>query len=413
MKTRFLALATALALTACGGGGTVPYGSSTPTPHPTTGPVSQPQYAKMSLTWKVAPAGTTVTAPTGNRPQYVSPNATQVEVKVNSVNGGAAPSWVTADATTQLVFSGANANCSVSSGTATCNIQVAAPPGNVNYTFSVLDSSNDVLATFTANFTITQGSNNPLAVTLGGVVQSVTVTGPALAANTSQTAAAVTVAAFDASGAEIVGSADYNNPITLTLNDAAGQTKLHLNGGSAATSVTVTSPGDAVTLDYTGQAVNNPTITASGTGISGGGTLTSTVSDVAFSGTTDDTAAHGGVAGDSNWGQQTLFFSQASGSQVVTGSEAGFTNAPYSQQFDLQLDPGCSGIATASASPATAFTITATGVGVCKARLKEHGTGYPITQHTANTAGSETHDGTFWISVTSATITVNSKPHTH
>ncbi len=413
MKTRFLALATALALTACGGGGSVPSGSPTPTPRPTSGPVSQPQYAKMTLSWKVAPTGTTVTAPTGNRPQYVSPNATKVQVVVNSVNGGAPPSWVTANTTTSLVFSGGNQNCSVSAGTATCTIQVAAPPGSVNYTFSVLDDSNDVLATFTANFTIGQGTNNTLAVTLGGVVKTVTVSAPTLAANTSQSGAAVTVSAFDASGAEIVGSADFNNPVTLTSNDSSGQTQLHLNGGTASSAVVMNNPGDAVTIDYTGQAINNFSIGASGSGISGGGVVSSTVNDVAFSGTTVDDAAHGGLNSDTNWGQQTVFFAQPSGSQTVTGSETGFTNAPFNQQFDIVLDSGCSGIATASASPATSFTITATGVGVCKARLKEHGTGYPISQHTANVAGSQTHDGTFWISVTSASITVNSKPHTH
>ncbi len=183
-------------------------------------------------------------------------------------------------------------------------------------------------------------------------------------------------------------------------------------------SVVTSNPADVVKLTYTGQAANNFTISASGSGISGSGTISVNDNDITFTGTTNDDAAHGGLSTDPNWGQQTLFFTATSGSQNVTGAETGFTNAPYSQQFDLVAGNGTGntcgtggGIATFSAGPATTFTITAHGVGICSVRLEEHGTGYPITQHTANVSGSATHDGTFWISVTSANVTVNGSRH--
>jgi hypothetical protein len=179
----------------------------------------------------------------------------------------------------------------------------------------------------------------------------------------------------------------------------------------------VNSPGDLVKLQYNGQAVNSFTITASGTGLSGGGTITSTVNDITLSSTTLDDAAHGGLSTDPNWGQQTIFFATNSGTQNVTGDEVGFTGGIYNKTFIA--DPGTT-VSTAGGTCGTGpsavaivmgtsptFTIAAQHVGVCSIRLKESGTGYPITQHTANVSGSPTHDGTFWVSVTSASIGVN------
>jgi hypothetical protein len=250
----------------------------------------------------------------------------------------------------------------------------------------------------------------------------VSVSGAALTANTPVTAGeTLVVTAYDADGNQIVNgstSANYANPITLTDNDTTGQTQLTVNGHPASSSVVMGSPSDVVKLTYTGQAINAFTITASGTGFSGSGTISVNVNDITFTGTTNDDAAHGGLSTDPNWGQQTLFFTTTSGTQNVTGAELGWTNAPYNQQFDLVPGNGTGntcgtggGIATFSASPATTFTITAQGVGICSVRLEEHGTGYPITDHAANTAGSPTHDGTFWISVTSADVTVTGTRH--
>jgi hypothetical protein len=414
MKSRALAIAALFLLAGCGGGGSSPATSPAPTPN-------NPQQSGTPQT-----VNFTVSFPIGAKPssskrapQYVSPNSTQIRVQVNSVNGGAPPAWVPADVTTPLTFGGGSPNCSVSGGTATCTIPAAAPPGTVNYTVSAEDAVPHVLARHTQNVTIVQGTNNTPTITLNGVVATVNVSLPALTANTSQSGAAVTWSALDASGAQIVGGATFDNTVTLTDGDATGQTQLHVNGGAGSSSVQVTKPGDTVTMDYTGQADNPFSVTASGTGITGSGSVTPTVFDVTFTGTTLDDPAHGGINTDANWSEPTLFFSQPSGSQNVTGAEVGWTNAPYSQQYDL--DPGngtggtCGtggGIATFSASPATTFTITATGVGVCKVRLKEHGTGYPITTHPAPANATDTtHDGTFWISVTSATFTVNGKRH--
>ncbi len=171
-------------------------------------------------------------------------------------------------------------------------------------------------------------------------------------------------------------------------------------------------------LDYTGQADNPFSLTASGTGISGTSSTTPAVDDVTFTGTTLDSAAYGGLSSDTNYSEPTLFFTQASGSQNVTGAEVGWTNSPYSQAFTLSTGPSTApwcafygnNIATFSAGPATTFTVTAKGVGVCKVRLEESGTGYPITTHPAPSGSTDTtHDGTFWISVTVSDVGVNGR----
>ena len=409
MKSRALALAALFVVAGCGGGG----GGATAPQTPITPSNDQKVTTNLIIQF---PLGVTPASAKARRPQYVSPNSTQIRVQVNTVNSAAPPSWVASDVTTPLVY-GAGGNCTVSAGTATCTIPIAAPPGVVNYTITAEDAVPNALARKTQDVTIVQGTTNTPTVTLLGVVKTVSVVGPTLTANTSQTGASLTVSALDASGAQIVGTANFESAITLTDNDATGTTKLHLNGGGALSAVVTTKPGDAITIDYSGQATNSFTISASGTGITGGGTITANVFDVTFTGTTLDDTAHGGLASDVNWSEPTVFFSQASGSLAVSGAEVGFTNAPFSQQFDLDAGNGTGntcgtggGIATFSASPATTFTITATGVGVCKVRLKEHGTGYPITSHPAPGSSTDTtHDGTFWVSVTSAGFTVNGK----
>ena len=409
----FTFVASATLLAACGGGGGSS-SSSAPTALPTSAPQAF-QRAKLVITFPVGHH----TSSNRKSPQYISPSTTEMVVVVNTVNGGTPPGGAPISETTALTV---GANCTISGGTETCTLSVIAPPGSVNYTFNATDGTT-VLSTLTTTIVNTIATNNLPSITLQGIVAgTVSVGGAALTANTPVTGGeTVTVVAYDPDGNQIVNgstSANYNNPITLTDNDATGQTKLTVNGGAASSSVVTSNPSDVVKLTYTGQAANAFTITASGSGFSGSGTISVNVNDITFTGTTNDDAAHGGLSSDPNWGQQTVFFTTTSGTQNVTGAELGWTNAPYNQQFDLVPGNGTGntcgtggGIATFSANPATTFTITAHGTGICSVRLKEHGTGYPITDHTANTAGNPTHDGTFWISVTSADVTVSGNRH--
>jgi hypothetical protein len=406
MKSRAFAVAALLVAAGCGGGGS----GAPQTPavaQPTSTPSSLQQTAKLVLT---IPLGAKPSS-TKRNPQYVSTNSTQITVAVNTVNGAPPPSWVRASTVTNLVI---GSNCTVSGGTETCTIPVAAPPGTVNYTFTVSDNSNNPLATFTGDESITQGQTNPLSVKLKGIPWVVNVSGAALAANTVPpgNAETLTVNVLDASGALIVSPGNYNTTVTLTDNDASGVTSLSVNGSAGAATVVVNAPSDVVTLNYNGQAVNAFTVTATGTGVQpgGGGTVGASALDVTFTGTTLDDTAHGGLNTDPNWGQDTVFFAQASGLQVIGPAELGWTNAPYGKNYDVQLSGGCAGVASITGGPATSFTVTALGsAGICSGRFTEHGTGYPLTNHPNNASGSATHDGTFWISVTSSSVGVTGR----
>ncbi len=402
MKLRALALVAAVSLAACSGGAGAP-SNTPPIPAPTVTPGGTNPTAALTLSFQPNASHSS----TGKKPAYVSPSSTQITVAVNTVNGGAPPSWVTTPVTTALTV---GTNCTLSGGTETCTVSVPAPVGTVNYTFAVGDGTN-VLSTWTGDQTVVQGIANSFGVTLRGNAATVTVSGSALAANANIGSETLTVHAFDTDSNLIVSPGAYNHPITLTDDDATGVTTLSVNGGTGASSVVVSSPADVVTLNYNGQAVNGFSIAASGTGITGGGTISSTVDDVTFpSGTTLDDAGHGGLVTDPNWGQQTVFFAQGSGTQVITAAELGFTNSPYNRSFDVSLSAGCTSgnIGSVSAGPATSFTITASGSpGICSGRLTEHGTGYPLTGHPASSSGNATQDGTFWISVTTSSFGVN------
>jgi len=403
-----LGLASVLALAACGGGGSSP---NTVTP---VIPVAQGKLVTPQFTI-VIPAKKSSAK---RRPEFVSTGTASITITLTSV-GGNTPTVTPTSVTTNISGASCSSGCTVGGP--------PSPPGQADaYTLVTFDGNGGAgnqLDTGSVTFTPTVGINNAASLTMHGIPVTVTVSGSTLVADVALGSESLTVDAYDADSNLIVGTASYSNPITLTDNDATGITSL---GGSA--SVVVTGPTTAVSLNYNGQAVNNFTITASGTGISGGGTIASTVYDVTFTaGTTNDDAANGGLATDANWGQQTVFLGQAAiasfarsrdargvaaarfpqaSMQVVTAAEAGFTDAPYSQQFTVTPDAGCASVASVSPNPGpnTSFTITQLGAGLCHMKLAESGTGYPITQHAANVLGSPTHDGTFWVSVCSTIV---------
>jgi hypothetical protein len=110
--------------------------------------------------------------------------------------------------------------------------------------------------------------NQPFTVTasVGGVVAKIAVTATGLATLTVGTAATLglTVTAQDADGNTIIGAAPFASPVTLTDSDTSGATSLA--PGS------VTAPGTAVTLTYTGAtlSVSSITIGATAAGVSAG-----------------------------------------------------------------------------------------------------------------------------------------------
>ena len=273
MNTRAVAFGSVLLLVAsgiaaCSGGGGG--GSSTPITAPTTSPLE-------------GPTGTlTLTIPRNTdsahrSPLFVSPNSAFIVVTVKTVNGQPpTTTQVPVNPTTTALSTAAGGNCVVAPAGETCTIKIPAPTGTVVYQFDLLDAANHKLATNTVTFTILAGSTNPnLSAQLDGIVATVTVTGPHLNPGTSFSGP-ITVQAFDASGALIVGNAPYAFSFTLTDNDGTTHTSLTDNGVTGKT-ITDVSPNDVVILNYDGSNIPSFSITVTTVNgpqpISGGGNV--------------------------------------------------------------------------------------------------------------------------------------------
>jgi hypothetical protein len=415
MNSRALAVAALFLLAGCGGGG----GGVAPTTTPVVPGHPSLQQATLKITFPVNPG----TASSARSPQYVSPNSNSIKITVNSIDNGntTIPSWVTPNPyTATLTTTGGSPNCTVSGGTETCTVaNVPAPPGVTNYTFGVYastDGSGTALATATVNETVVQGVLNTFSVTLDGVATALAtnVTTTALTANSPLTQNDI-VQVKDPSGARIVGTAPFDGgaTVTVTNNDTSGQTSLVAGtGGGSATSCTgnactLSHGADTVNFVYTGRAVSGTgsppvdsfTITVTS---SAAPTQTANVSitdlPITYDVTTLDDTAHGGLAGDPNYNQPTMFFAATGNSAGFNAAELGWSNAPYSQTFSTAFEAascgsGASAVATITPSTGTSFTVTSQNPGICKLTVSD-GVG---------------QSKILWISVTTSNFNVNGR----
>ncbi len=258
MNTRAVAFGSALlfvasGIAACSGGGG---GASAPVTAPTTTPLS-------GLTGTLTLTVPRNTDAAHRSPRFVSPNAAFIVTTVKTVNGQPpTTTQVPVNPTTTALSTGAGGNCVASPSGEVCTVTIPAPTGTVVYQFDLLDSASPPhkLATITVTFQILPGSTNPnLQAQLDGIVASVTVNAPHLQPGTSFSGP-VTVNAFDASGALIVGNAPFANPFTLTDNDGTTHTSLTDNATTGKT-ITDGSPNDVVILNYDGANIPSFTIT--------------------------------------------------------------------------------------------------------------------------------------------------------
>lgn len=194
-------------------------------------------------------------------PRFVSPNSAFLRTTVKTVNGQPpTTTQVPVNPTTTALSTAPGGNCTAVPAGETCTVTIPAPTGTVVYQFDLLDSSNNVLATNTVTFTIQAGSSNPaLAAQLDGVVASVTITAPHLQPGVPFSGT-ITVNAFDASGAQIVGSAPFSIAFILTDTDSSPHTSL-TDGSQTGKTITDGSPNDNVILNYDGSNIPSFTIT--------------------------------------------------------------------------------------------------------------------------------------------------------
>jgi hypothetical protein len=251
----------AIAIAGCGGGGgSTP--SSAPLPAPSASPASgSGSQAKASgtasFTIRIPVAGASSSSASRKRPAYVSPNTASVTFAV----GGTVTNTVNIQAGV--------APCGApSGGTFTCTAQANVPAGQqtiVVTTYSATNGGGSVLSTNSVVQTIIAGANNPITLSLNGVVNALALV---LSTNTvasgSTASVTATLDATDASTATIVGPGsliDTNgNAVvpTLTNSDTSGEFVATENGAGT-TSITWT-------IAYNGtSAVPSATFGISGT----------------------------------------------------------------------------------------------------------------------------------------------------
>ena len=387
MNMRAVAVASLVILAGCGGG------SSTPAPVgpvPSPVPTASPAPGTARLTIGVPRSGSSL-----QRAPRAATTAAFLKVTILSIDGQPPTATQVNPAQnpqTIALSTAAGGNCSTSPGGETCTVTILAPPGTVTYQFDVLDANSNVLATTTATYTITPGTTPNLSTAVKGIVASVTVTTPTLAAGTPFSGP-ITVQAFDAGGTLIVGSTPYANPFTLTDNDPTGATSI-TDGTMTGPTITVGAPGDAVNLTYTGTADDPFTLTIAIPGKPATTVNVQTTNQaVTLSGTTNDTLK----PSDPNYNQPTLFFTTIPSTQQFSAAQPGWGFPGHA--FAVALDAatcgsGAAAVVTVTPVNSATFSVTSKNAGICKGTVTGGPPANPLT-------------ATIWFSVSPSQIIVN------
>jgi hypothetical protein len=198
-------------------------------------------------------------------PNYIS--ASTQSMVIAQVSGSTTTTLATAN------LAPSSPGCSVTSGgTTQCTVSFITTAGSDTFKMSMYDQPNgkgNLLSTGeTPAETITAGQANTVNVTLDGVPASLSVVLGAgtLPVGTASTTS-LTVVAEDADDNVIVGPGGFSSAISLAITGDTYKT-LSVTYGQGQSSIT--SPGQAATLAYTGASNVGSTITASTTGATSG-----------------------------------------------------------------------------------------------------------------------------------------------
>jgi len=251
------ALAAVVLLYGCGGGGGG--GGSSNVPPPVVTPAPPPAAAAVNFTILV-PRATTAFR---RRPAYVSTLTQSVRLTVN----GGTP--VVAN-----VNSG-SPNCTDGASGRSCTVHAQATAGQATVVVQLYgqpDAQGPVLSQGTTSAALVAGANNAVSLTLNGVVARIVLAlGTASPPQGTPATIPLTVTAYDAAGAAIVGD-PFASPIALTDSDTSGATSI--------SKTVIASPSDAanLTVSYNGAAVGSATIGASASGVAASNVTPATLS---------------------------------------------------------------------------------------------------------------------------------------
>lgn len=242
------AIAAAL-LGACSGGGSLPSGSVVNSPG--GGPTQSPT--------KLVNVKVTVTIPPGNkiRPNYVSVNTQSLVIQLESVNGGGVSGVKPTTMNTVVHARG----CAAARGGLVCSATASGSPGHDVFsvtTYAGQNATGSVLSVGTVQAKIGAGGGgvpigNALSLTLDGVIASLELeVSPSGGKRGDPIDAQVTLDAFDATGAQIVGPSDYLSAVQLAIQGGTDKAFALHAGGKSGSNLTIEKPTPKITLSYDG-----------------------------------------------------------------------------------------------------------------------------------------------------------------
>jgi hypothetical protein len=241
----------AFLVTACGGGGTFPYGSVVNSPG--GGPTQPPT--------QLVDVHVVVTVPQRRqaprlRPDYISVNTQSLVIELSSVNGNG----VTGVNPTTINTIARAHGCQEQGKQLICSATASGSPGDDVFavtTYAGTNATGAVLSVGPVSAEIGSNSrvqiDNKLSLALEGVIASLKLSlSPNGAKRGKAVNSAATLLAFDATGAQIVGPSRFTTPITLaTEGDTDKAFTLHAAGKSGS-SLTIVKPTSDITLSYDG-----------------------------------------------------------------------------------------------------------------------------------------------------------------
>jgi hypothetical protein len=254
-------LVMAVALASCGGSPNTPNGANVGSPGGTIPPPTQLISARLTVTL-VRPQRL-------ERADYLSPNTQSISVGLASVNGVG----VNGVSATVVNTYGSAPRCTRTGLDITCWATIDAAAGrdvfNVT-TYQWPNATGSILSAGTVEAAIGSGGGqvhltNALSLSVGGVIAKLSLAlSERSVARGKPASVTVTLRAFDASGADIVGASPFVSPITLTIEgDDLGAFRLH-DGTQAGASLSIPRPPQHLTLAYDGnKQAGNVTLQAS------------------------------------------------------------------------------------------------------------------------------------------------------
>ena len=246
----------AIASTACGGGGNLPNGPVVNSPGGPGHPPTQLVPVKVTVT---VPSRTTQRSV---RPYYISVNTKSLVIALSSVDG----QGVTGINPTTIDTVARAHGCKVESRQTVCTGTASGSPGEDVFAVTTYDGTNAngaVLSTGTVQAKIRANSgvqiNNQVSLALGGIIASLQLSVfPKSAKRGKRSTAAITLAAFDPSGAQIVGPSDFASPATLAIQGDTTHSFLLHDPGRSGTSLAILKPTSLITLSYDGNTRASP-----------------------------------------------------------------------------------------------------------------------------------------------------------